>query len=199
MKQRHNSMKKSTIIITVILIVLVASVVGYYAYLSGKSKSDTEKNTTMTAVQNILSRDMEYDYPSTPKEVLKYYNEIQKCFYNGNCSDNEIEQLGIRARDLYDEELLANNELGEYLMRLKSEIQSYRDKKRLMTSAAVTASTNVDFFEEDDNEFARIFCSYSIVEGKDKIRVNQVFLLRRDEKRRWKIYGWDSADNVDPQ
>lgn len=191
-------MKKSTVRVTILLILIIAGVVGYYAYLSGKSRSIAEE-ATMTAVQSVLSRDMQYDYPSTPKEVLKYYNEIQKCFYNEDCSDEEIESLGNRARELYDEELLANNEIGTYFVQLKAEIQEYKDKKRKITSMAVAASTNVDFFEEDGYEFARIYCGYNILEGNNNMQIRQVFLMRRDENRRWKIYGWESADKVNPR
>lgn len=191
-------MKKSTVRITIVLIILLVGLVGCYAYLSSRSRSIAE-NAAMTAVEKVLSRDMEYDYPSTPKELLKYYNEIQKCFYNENCTDDEIEALAIRARELYDEELLANNELGVHIMSLKAEIKDYKDNKRVITAVSVAASTNVDFFEDNGYEFARIYCGYNVTEGSFTKQVRQIFLLRRDENKRWKIYGWDSADNVNPQ
>ncbi len=191
-------MKKSTVRVTIILIVLIAGIVGVYAYLASRSKSAAE-SAAMTNVQKVLSRDLEYDYPSTPKELLKYYNEIQKCFYNENCTDGEIEELANRARELYDEELLANNELGVHIMSLKAEIKDYKDHKRVITAVSVAASTNVDYFEQDGYEFARIYCGYNVTEGSTTSQVRQIFLLRRDGDRRWKIYGWDSADNVNPQ
>lgn len=191
-------MKKSTARVTILFVIILVGVVGYYAYLSSRSRSLTEE-AAMTAVEKVLSRDMQYDYPSTPKELLKYYNEIQKCFYNENCTDDEIEELGNRARELYDEDLLANNEIGIYLMQLKAEIKEYKDNKRTITGTAVAASTNVDFFEEDGFEFARIYCGYNVVDGAGTKQIRQVFLLRRDENRRWKIYGWDAADNINPQ
>lgn len=191
-------MKKSTVRVTIVLIILIAGVVGVYAYLSSRSRSVADQ-ASMTNVEKVLSRDLSYDYPPTPKELLKYYNEIQKCFYNENCSDGEIEELVNRARELYDEELLANNELGVHIMSLKAEIKDYKDHKRVITAVSVAASTNVDFFEEDGYEFARIYCGYNVTEGSVTKQVRQIFLLRRDENRRWKIYGWDSADNVNPQ
>ena len=191
-------MKKSTVRITIVLIILIVGVVGVYAYLASRSRSVAEQ-ASMTNIEKVLSRDMEYDYPSTPKELLKYYNEIQKCFYNENCTDGEIEELANRARELYDEELLANNELGVHIMSLKAEIKDYKDHKRVLTAVSVAASTNVDYFEEDGYEFARIYCGYNVTEGSMTKQVRQIFLLRRDGNRRWKIYGWDSADNVNPQ
>ena len=190
-------MKKSTVRVTIVLIILIAGVVGIYAYLSGRSRSVAE-SASMTNVERVLSRDMAYDYPPTPKELLKYYNEIQKCFYNENCTDSEIQELVIRARELYDEELLANNEFDTHVTLLQAEIKDYKDHKRVISAVSVAASTNVDFFEEDGYEFARIYCGYNVTEGSTTRQTRQIYLLRRDENRRWKIYGWDLAENVNP-
>lgn len=191
-------MKKSTVRITIVMIIVIVGVVGVYAYFSSRSRSIAEE-AAMTKVDKVLSRDVEYDYPPTPKELLKYYNEIQRCFYNENCTDSEIEELANRARELYDEDLLANNELDVHIMSLREEIKDYKDHKRVISAMSVAASTNVDFFEDDGYEFARIYCQYNVTEGSRTSQVRQIFLLRRDEDRRWKIYGWDSADNVNPQ
>lgn len=191
-------MKKSTVRVTIALIILITGVVGVYAYLSGRSRSVAE-SASMTNVEKVLSRDLAYDYPPTPKELLKYYNEIQRCFYNENCTDSEIEALVTRARELYDADLLANNEFSAHVALLKAEIKDYKDHKRVISAVSVAASTNVDFFEEDGYEFARIYCGYNVTEGSTTKQTRQIYLLRRDEDRRWKIYGWDLADHVNPQ
>lgn len=191
-------MKKSTVKITVILIILFVGVVGVYAYLANRSR-DIADGAAMTNVEKVLSRNMGYDYPPTPKELLKYYNEIQKCFYNEDCTDDEIEALVDRVRELYDEDLLANNERSIQIVSLKEEIKDYKDHKRRITAASVAASTNVDFFEKDGYEFARIYCGYNVTEGSTTKQARQIFLLRRDGDRRWKIYGWDLQDHVNPQ
>ncbi|MGN0167892.1 MAG: DUF6715 family protein [Acetatifactor sp.] len=190
-------MKKSTVIVTVVLIVIVTALVGYYAFLSGKSRTAAEENA-VTPTQLVLNKDLERDYPATPKEVVRFYTEIEKCFYNEDCTDEEIEQLGMKARELYDEELLANNEVGTYLERLKREIKDFKDNKKRLTGANVAASANVDFFSEDGYDFARIYCGYTILDGNGSTSVGQVYLLRRDENRRWKIFGWASSDKVNP-
>lgn len=191
-------MKKSTVTITIILIILIVGVVGVYAYLASRSRSIAD-GATMTNVEKVLSRNMGYDYPPTPKELLKYYNEIQKCFYNEDCTDDEIEALVDRVRELYDADLLANNERSIQIVSLKEEIKDYKDHKRRITAASVAASTNVDFFEEDGYEFARIYCGYNVTEGSTTKQARQIFLLRRDGDRRWKIYGWDLEEHVNPQ
>lgn len=188
-------MKKSTTRITIIVICLLAVLVGYYAYLSNKTR-ESKAEAGMTLVQSTLSRDLQNDYPSTPKEVIKYYNSILKCFYDEECTDEEIDALGYKARELYDDELLEQNELGTYLIRLREDIEDYKENKRRITSMAVAASTNVYFFSQDGFDFARIHCGYDIVESGTNRSTILVYLLRKDEEKRWKIYGWDLAENV---
>ena len=189
-------MKKSTMRLTVILILVIAGLVGVYAVLMNRARTRVAE-TAMTTVQIVLNRDLDRDYPATVKEVIKYYTEIEKCFYNEDCTNEETESLGIQARKLYDQELLANNEMASYLSKLKEEIKSFKDAKRRITGISVAASTNVDFFSDDGFDFARIYCGYTIKESSGQAHTEgRVFLLRKDADRHWKIYGWDSADNV---
>lgn len=187
-------MKKSTTKVTIIVICLIVALVGYYAYLSNQTK-ERKAEASLSEVQSVLSRDLKNDYPSTPKEVIKYYNEIIKCFYNEECTDDEIDDLGNKARELYDAELLEENELGEYMVRLRAEIKEYKDKKRRITSSTVAASTSVDYFSENGYDFARIMAGYNVMEGGVNYQIKHIYLLRRDENKKWKIYGWEVADD----
>lgn len=189
-------MKKVTPKLVIVFICLIVLLVGYYAYLANQKK-EAKQEAAMTVVQATLSRDLKYDYPSTPKEVIKFYNEILRCFYNEKCTDGEIEELGQKARELYDEELLEANEYGPYMIKLKSDIEDYKNNKRRITSFAVAANTNVDFFEEDGYSFARISCAYNIMEGEVSKPTRQVYLLRKDADNHWKIYGWEDAVNLE--
>lgn len=189
-------MKKSSAKITVVFILIITLVVGYYAYLSNR-RQVSRKEAEMSAAENVLTRDLTMDYPPTPKEVVKYYNEILRCFYNEDCTDEEIERLGNRARELYDAELLENNEPDTYMIRLKGDIQTYKENNRRISNISVASSINVDTYTVDNYDFARLSCSYFILEGSSSKRTNMVYLLRRDENKRWKIYGWDLAENVE--
>ncbi len=182
-------MNKASTRVTIVCMMLIIAVVGYYSFLSNRSHTE-QAEASMTAVQATLSRDLTSAYPSTPKEVIKYYNEIMKCFYNEECSDEEIEQLGQKARELYDSDLLEINPLGTYMMNLKSEIQDFKDNKRKITNTSVASSTDVDFYEVDGFSFARIRCGYTFMEGKTSYPTAYVYLLRRDDEKHWKIYGW---------
>lgn len=176
------------------IVILIVGVIGYYAYLSNRNREAVDE-ANMTAVQSALSRDLEMDYPSTPKEVIKYYNQILKCLYNEECTDAELEELGNKARELYDEELLGANELGTYMMRLKQEVAEYKEQGKIITSASVAASTNVVYDQVDGYDFAKIACGYNIMQGKVNTPTKQIYLLRRDDDRRWKIYGWQLSES----
>ena len=80
--------KWKPIILAVIMVALVGS---YYFYLSNKTK--TEEETVVTAVQDVLLRNLDKDYPPTPTEVVKYYREIVKCLYNQAYTDEELESM----------------------------------------------------------------------------------------------------------
>lgn len=188
-------MKKSTTRTTIVLAFLILLVVGYFAYLSNRDRYQN-KEGSLTAVEKVLVRDLSLGYPPTPKEVMKYYNEIIRCLYNDNCTEEQIEQLGAKAWELYDEELIANNDWDTYLIKLKAEIAEFKDKKRKITSMSLSASTDVKLYTLDGYEFARILSGYNVLEGSSSMPVNEAFLLRRDEEKHWKIYGWDLAQNL---
>ena len=188
-------MKKTTVTVTIIILFVLVAVVGAYAYLQGRARTESI-DAVMTEVEKVLYRDMSTNYPPTVKEVIKYYVEIQKCFYSDNITADELQQLGMRARELYDADLLAINPEEDYLLNLLADVNEFKNKKRKITNVAVASSVNVDTFQEDGYEFARIGCEYSIMEGSTNNVVNIIYLLRRDENRLWKIYGWDNAQNV---
>lgn len=185
----------SSTIIFLIVIVLIVAVAGYYCYLVNKPKEQA-KEKELTAVQEVLLRDISISYPPTVKEVIKYYNEITKCLYNAECSQEDLEALIQRERELFDAELLANNDWGSHVITASAEILSFRESGRKLSGCSVGASTDVDYFEQDGYSFARIPCSYTVMQGADYTTTMHVFLLRKDEKNHWKIYGWDVADNV---
>lgn len=180
---------------TIVVMVLIVAVVGYYCYLVNRSNRRVEERT-LTTVENILLRDLENNYPPTPKEVIRYYNDIIKCFYNEECSQEQLEELALKARGLYDQELLDHNAWDTYIFNLEAEIQDFKNNNRKISNISLAASTDVDEFTKDGYKFAKIRCGYNILQGRDASSTIQVYLLRKDGDGHWKIYGWDLAENV---
>lgn len=187
---------KSAVLSGGVILLMVVVMAGYYYYLSNKEKAKEEANPKFTAVQEVLNRDLEYNYPQSPREVVKYYSEITKCFYNEEYTDSELELLADKADQLYDEELAQWNDWGQYMISLKSQIKDFKDQKITISTYIVDSSTEVDTFEEDGFKFARLGVVYTLKQEGAKQDIAEVFLLRMDDNGDWKIYGWDNAKNV---
>lgn len=101
-----------------------------------------------TAVQKVLQKDLERNYPPTPKEVVKYFAEITKCFYNEEYSEEELEKLATQIQVLYDEALVANKSEDDYMQDLRSEIASMKENKYTIVGYEVSPSTDVEFLRK---------------------------------------------------
>lgn len=167
----------------------------YYMINTKAEKSKPEDYVKLTKVQEVLSRNLATNYPQTPKEVIKYYSEITKCFYNEEYTEEELYDLAMKAMELYDHDLVANNAEEEYLMKLKSEIQTFKANGYSISSYNTSSSTDVYEFMDDGFQFARLYCTYSVRMGTVMQPVEEIFLLRMDMDGHWKIYGWDEAKN----
>ena len=178
----------------ILLILMILMIVSYYFYLSNKTKPNKEESTQITVVQSLLLDNLEIKYPPSPKEVVKYYCDITKAFYNETYTDEELTELGLKIRELYGDELLQNNSKEQYLIDLKTDIQSFRQKKCTISSYTTSASTDVDYFSMDGYEFAKLYCMFTLRQETEFKYTTEQFLLRKDESGHWKIYGWDLAD-----
>lgn len=186
---------------TIILIVLACLIIGYYFYLSNGSDSPAAKVTdeedivaTMTMSQKALSRNLESNYPPSPREVVKYFSEITQCYYNEEHDEDEIKALGLKMREIYDAELVANQTEEEYLDLLKRDIEEYRANDRTINNYSPSASVDVETFTQDGYEWARLYCLYDIKQDSIIYQTNLCFILRKDENGHYKIYGWKKID-----
>lgn len=181
----------------ILLIVMIGLIVGYYFYLSNRPITENaEEDVLVSAVQEILLRDMEKNYPPSPKEVIKYYSLITQCFYNDKLTDEELDALAFRAQELYDAELIANKTQEQYLIDLREDIDKFAKDELKISSFTTSASTDVEYFSESGYEWARLYCTYSVRQRTSMLSTTEVFLLRKDDAGHWKIYGWDLAENV---
>lgn len=188
-------MKKSTgIKIIVIGVIIAALVIGYFYYLSTRVKETKEEVVESTQVQVTLLRDLDKNYPPSPKKVVEYFNELAKCLYNENYTDDEFDELAIKAMGIYDDELNANKPFDQYLEDLKGDIDGFKALDQSILSYQLPASTDVDEFVEDGNSCARLYCNYSIRKGSKKFTGEVLFILRQDEDKHWKILGWEWDD-----
>ena len=183
---------------TIIIIVLVFLVVSYYYYLSNKTNPEkNEEDIKVSSAQEILLANYNINYPPTPKAVVKEFLYISKVLHNEKLSDEEIEQVAMKIRELYDDEFIAAKSDEEYIKDLKSEIATFRDNEYAITNYYTSASTDVVYDTVDGYDFAKLYGTFSIRSGGKAQLLQEIFLLRKDSNGHWKIYGWQPVEARD--
>lgn len=175
----------------IIVLVLAVVIVLYSRHMAQITKGEEgEAVNNASVVTETLMRNLTTDYPQTPKEVIKYFSDITQCYYNEEYTEAELIKLADQMLLLYDDELVGYKTHEDYILDLKSDISYYKDNNYTISSYAPSASTDVEYFTEDGFEWARIWCVYTIKSGKNWKPIQEVFILRKDEKSHWRIYGW---------
>ena len=112
----------------IVILIFVVGMLGYYYYLSNRASKVTEENVRLTVAQELINRNLSYTYPPSPREVIKFYSDITKCFYNETYTSAELEQLAEQTYRLYDEKLKDENDWNAYLVNLTVQINAYKEK-----------------------------------------------------------------------
>lgn len=177
-----------------VLAVMVITVFALYYYLVNKvERSGPEVETS--AVQDVLLKDLEKDYPSTVREVIKYYNEIMNCYYTEKPTEEELKKLAEKAMELYDAELVNYQSEELYLEDLKAEIAAFEAADTVLSHVALSSSTAVDYYTYNGRECAQIRCIYTMRQKTSLMTIKEVYVLRKDDSGRWKILGWTPAED----
>lgn len=180
------------ILVIVIVVLFVSAILGLFIFMNNKPQSgSTEEEVVISNVDNVVLRNLDINYPPTPKEVLKYYSEITMCFYEENLSEEDLVRLAQTARKLYDAELCADITEEEYLASLREDIIEFNSLGIVVSGYTVSSSTDVEEFVVDGRECARLYATYRLRQGTEYIYSNEVFIMRKDEDGHWKILGWE--------
>lgn len=180
------------ILVIVIVVLFVAAILGLFIFMNNKPQNgNVQDEVVISNVDNVVLRNLDINYPPTPKEVLKYYSEITMCFYEENLSEEDLVRLAQTARKLYDAELCADVTEEEYLASLREDILEFNSLGIVVSGYTVSASTDVEEFVVDGRECARLYVTYRLRQGTEYIYSNEVFIMRKDEDGHWKILGWE--------
>lgn len=177
-----------------VLAVMVITVFALYYYLVNKvERSGPEVETT--AVQDVLLRNLEKDYPPTVREVIKYYNEIMNCYYSEKSTETELQELADKALELYDAELVSYQSREAYVENLKAEIAAFEAAETVLSHVALSSSTAVEYYTYQGRECAQIRCIYTVRQKTTLMTIREIYVLRKDDTGKWKILGWTPAED----
>lgn len=182
------------------LCLVVAVVLGIFLLLNQDEDDGvfSKEDKPNTEAQNILSKDIDRNYPATVREVVRLYARISKCYHNEKISEEEFKGLVEMQRKLFDEEFLANNPLDTFTNNLAAEIDSAKKRKYQMVIWHVQKESSVVTWQDGDNNFASIVASFTMTEKEvGYTRTYEEFLLREDASGRWKIVGWRLTDPIE--
>lgn len=182
-----------TIVVFAILAVLGIS---YFFYLSNRPQ-ERDYVSENPELANILTLDVENNYPQTPKEVLKLYVQITKAYYKTPLTDDQIKTLGMKARLLFDDELKEKQTDEQFLMALKSDIDLYNGLNRYIVDYEICNSSLIKFRTIRGEDYAIIPMKYIIRQGNETQSAYHSFKLHKDKDGRWKLLYWEAIDAVE--
>ena len=189
-------MKKNSPVGTIIFCVLLAGVIiGLYVMLTRNNEETKAEIPVESSEADILiKKDLNWEYPATPREVVKLYARITKCLYNDDLTDEQMEKLVKQVRNLYSYELLENNAEDEMLAYIKGEIAEYRKENKVIYSYNIDSANNVITLKTKVGTTAIIKMYFTLRAGAAMDRAFEEFSLIEEANGRWKIAGWRQAD-----
>lgn len=183
-------------IIAMIAAILVVVVIVYANIVSRKDKANKEEIETPTQVQKLLDKDYEKEYPASVREVVRTYFKAIECMYNEELSEDDFIDLADVERELLDDELLGKNPYGEFLERLRKEVNEYKNNNTIIAQWDVGENDTIKYWYHEKDRYASVIATIRLT-GKQNSIFMEKFILRCDEEEKWRILGWEEAQNKD--
>ena len=185
-------MKKSRTKNTIagLIAICAAVIVVYFAVVNIPKE---EEKVVMTDAAKELTQNFDTNYPATPREVIRHYAEISKCFHQEETTEEQINALAKKMWQLFDDELKSNQTFDDFYAGLRAEILQYRDGNRIIASYSVSSSTDVKYQTNEYGSLATLFLTFNMRNDGVIQGIKEEFILRQDDDGHWKILGWQSA------
>ena len=148
-------------------------------------------------MDKILQKDFDEQYPTSPREVVKWYNRIITAYYGEEYTDEQLEGMADQARKLLDDELLQYNPKDTYLENLKKDIDNYKTLNKKIVQSSVSDSNDITYATVKGASCAYVNAYYFSKEGSNYSRTYQEFVLRKDSKGKWKILTFRLTEGED--
>lgn len=178
-------MKQGRKVIGVIL--CVAIILGFYYMISNREPDMDQNHKKKSNIEILLDKDIKANYPKTPREVIKTYNQILDCLYNEKTTGREQDKLLDMEKQLLDEELLEKNSKDSLKEAFNDELSYYQGQNREMTVLAVSDTKDITYGTIEGRDMAYVNATYLLTQEKSYAKVVQEYALRKDAKGQWKI------------
>lgn len=183
-------MKKLKYLMTLALILVLGLTVYYFVVNKSNKDSEDSKEATVSAVDKMLSKDLEKNYPKSVREVVSNFISIQECYYNEDMEEDKLVQLAYQAMRLFDDKLVEANPFDKYYAELTKEIEQYKTEGKTLYRTILDKASEVEYSEIDGVKYAKINCIYYLKASKGTDKVTETYALRCDDQGNWKILGW---------
>lgn len=172
---------------------------GFFLFSQGNQVNEKD----LTEIEKVIVKDLDNNYPKTPREVVKFYNRIVKCYYGDKPTEDQLNKLVDQMLCIMDDDLLLVNTRDVYYSSVVQDIAQYKAEKKQLVSTDVCSSNDVKYVTDDKNgeaekdELAYVNASYFInTDGKFAYTYQQ-FVLRQDDDGRWKILTFYQVEGED--
>ncbi len=175
-----------------VVLVLACAIVALYMYIDRSGKD--AKEPVNTVVEQILAKNLDTNYPPTPYSVAEFYCGIVECIYSADTTEEQLEALVRKERELFDEEFAAINPYDSLLAATKADLDTAREKKLVFTGYVLDKASNVSKWKKDGYEYASI--QFQLMSRSDKGSGGSYrnLIMRMDSDGNYKILGWETAE-----
>jgi hypothetical protein len=178
----------------IIAVFCIGTCVGFYFYLSDKSSNAESELSNM---EQVITTNLDQNYPKTPREVVKFYNQIITCLVNEEYSEEELKEVGDQAKKMLDQELLALNQDVSYYDMLDVAMRSLIDEGKSIAAIHLSTTEEVEYRTVEGRECAYVDSVYVLKKQKSRSRAGQTYILRKDEQGMWKVLGYYRDKEMD--
>lgn len=174
------------IVIAVVCILVICG--GFFLFSQSLNPGNPDE---LTELEKVLVKDLEKDYPKTPREVVKFYNRIVQCYHSENLKKDDLGKLVDQMMLLWDKDMLAKNPRDAYYAAVVADIDLYKQTKKTITSITICDTNDVDYVTDDRNGDKLAFVDTTYFVNTDGKFTNSYMRIgvRQDDAGNWKIIG----------
>lgn len=176
-----------------IFITVAIAILGVFVFLTFRPVGDALSTTEITEIEKLMVKNIEVDYPATPREVVKLYNRYLLAIYSADTTDDQIKGLLEKQRLMYDEELLEINPFETNYAGVITETSDYKNAGRVIVNTTVDTSDQVIYKQLEGRSYALIDASYFMRTNGNFSKTYETYMLRKDVEGKWRILGFAKA------